>query len=140
MKNDEIREKNRQISKDNDALVDSFPDLDGIRLKRILLAHNHESQSCRHDQVNADTIYLALIYGQWCLGSFSLQWYGWSFNNWGGAGIQLNGIQILYATDLKKPDIKLTPYLHPNHVDEYGHEYEDGEEERYYDDETYFKC
>ena len=43
--------------------------------------------------------YLCRIYGSWFVGSFSRQWYGLSFNDWGTSGIQLDHIDALFLID-----------------------------------------
>jgi hypothetical protein len=59
-----------------------------------------QRKSSRDDRISPDAYYLALIYGTWHLGHFSSQHYGWSFDNWGTSGIQLDSIQDLYEIDL----------------------------------------
>lgn len=59
-----------------------------------------------NDQIQPATIYLVrvdqtwLTRSGWYLGTFSKLPYGWSFNGVYSAGLQLNGIQAVYAIDL----------------------------------------
>jgi hypothetical protein len=59
-----------------------------------------QRRSSQDDRIDPDKTYLALIFGEWCLGQFSQEWYGWSFDNWGTSGIQLDSIEDLYEVDL----------------------------------------
>lgn len=43
-----------------------------------------------HPDITSKARYLALIGGSWFAGGFSRQWYGWSFDGWGGGG----GLQL----------------------------------------------
>lgn len=49
--------------------------------------------SSKDDRFNEDSSYLVKINGWWYAGQFSEQWYGWSFDNWGTSGLQLNSIE-----------------------------------------------
>jgi hypothetical protein len=40
--------------------------------------------------------YRVRIDGKWYEGSFSKQWFGWQFDNYGNSGIQLNLIEEVY--------------------------------------------
>ena len=59
-----------------------------------------QRESSEDDRIKTDVKYLvrfehANAKGQlyWCCGRFRKQWYGWSFDGWGGGGgIQLNSI------------------------------------------------
>lgn len=50
----------------------------------------------RDDRIRSGQTYFAKIFGRWFFGTFTEQWYGWSFNEWGTSGIQLNSIEDLY--------------------------------------------
>lgn len=39
--------------------------------------------------LHENDFYLVKIYDRWYAGKFSMQWYGWNFNNWGTSGMQL---------------------------------------------------
>lgn len=56
-----------------------------------------QRRSSKDDRIDPDAQYLAKIYGTWYLGSFSEQWYGWNFDNWGTSGMQLDSIEDLYV-------------------------------------------
>lgn len=56
--------------------------------------------SSEDDRIHADRHYFARIYGHWCYGQFVEVWYGWSFDDWGTSGIQLNSIDDLYEVDI----------------------------------------
>lgn len=43
-----------------------------------------------HPDIFAETPYLAKIDGQYFAGQFEPEWYGWSFDGWGGGG----GLQL----------------------------------------------
>lgn len=49
--------------------------------------------SSKDDRFNEDSSYLVKIWDQWHAGQFSEQWYGWSFDNWGTSGMQLDSIE-----------------------------------------------
>lgn len=51
------------------------------------------------DRIRPGRTYLAKIHGRWSLGTFSEQWYGWSFNEWGASGIALKSVEDLYEVD-----------------------------------------
>ena len=63
-------------------------------LREIDLSKNkqklYRNDSCKHDDIKLDKKYIALIYNNYYIGDFSLQWYGWSFRDWGTSGIQLD--------------------------------------------------
>lgn len=61
------------------------------KLKRIRLSKRDGSN---HPDIKNSIYYLVKIYGNLYAGTFSKQWYGWSFNNWGVSGIQLNSTGI----------------------------------------------
>lgn len=67
-----------------------------IKLKEIPLGPMPEGRvqrpSSEDDRIRLAKSYLVKIYGSWYAGTFSKQWYGWSFSNWGNAGCQLNSI------------------------------------------------
>lgn len=65
------------------------------KLKKVDLSR---MQGCNHDGIDAKSSYLVKVYGDWCAGKFSKQWYGWNFDNWGTSGIQLDssGITAVY--------------------------------------------
>jgi hypothetical protein len=67
-------------------------------LCEIDLGGRSGKNSCEHQEIKENTNYLCLIYGQYCAGSFSRQWYGWNFNGWGASGCQLKspGIEALW--------------------------------------------
>lgn len=88
-----------------------------LRVKHIALAPfdnsmgNQRLSGSKDNLVSAEKHYLAKIWDEWYLGQFSEQWYGWSFNDWGESGCQLDIIQDLYEIDLsplcmfpEKPD------------------------------------
>jgi hypothetical protein len=54
----------------------------------------------KDERITADAHYFAKIHEVWHFGTFSLQWYGWSFDNWGTSGIQLDSIEDLYEVDV----------------------------------------
>jgi hypothetical protein len=54
----------------------------------------------KDSRITAEGHYLARIFGEWYMGQFSEQWYGWSFQDWGTSGIQLDAIEDLYEIDL----------------------------------------
>lgn len=54
----------------------------------------------KDDRIRWDRHYFARIFGEWFLGQFEEEWYGWSFMNWGTSGIQLDSIEDLYEVDL----------------------------------------
>lgn len=54
----------------------------------------------KDDRIKWDAHYLALIHGEWYMGTFSETWYGWNFDAWGTSGIQLDLIEDLYEIDL----------------------------------------
>jgi hypothetical protein len=58
------------------------------------------SAGSKDDRIRAGQTYFARIHGEWFFGTFSEQWYGWSFNDWGTSGIQLDCIEDLYAVDV----------------------------------------
>lgn len=62
------------------------------------------SSGSQDDRILTGQTYFAKIHGNWFLGTFSKQWYGWSFNNWGRSGMQLNLIEDLYEVDLSVLD------------------------------------
>lgn len=55
----------------------------------------------KDDRISKDKTYFAKIYGSWHMGKFSEVWYGWTFNNWGTSGCQLDSIEDLYEVDLE---------------------------------------
>ena len=55
-------------------------------------------------RIKQDARYFAKIHGSWFFGTFSKQWYGWSFDDWGESGIQLDSIEDLYEVDLSGLD------------------------------------
>lgn len=63
------------------------------RSKRIDLK---KADGCNHPDITERGRYRVKIYGQWHVGTFSRQWYGWSFDNWGTSGIQLDSIQEVW--------------------------------------------
>lgn len=58
------------------------------------------SSGSKDERISKDKTYFAKIFGHWYFGRFSEQWYGWSFNNWGTSGIQLDSIEDLYEVDI----------------------------------------
>jgi hypothetical protein len=60
-----------------------------------------QRKSSEDDRIKPDVSYLvrveyANVKGKyyWCCGRFSKQWYGWSFDGWGGGGgLQLDSIE-----------------------------------------------
>lgn len=54
----------------------------------------------KDDRIVEGAQYLAKIHNKWYLGTFSEQWYGWSFNGWGYTGIQLDLIEDLYLFEV----------------------------------------
>lgn len=66
--------------------------------------HRRQRNSSQDDRISEDKWYFAKIYGVWNFGQFSKLWYGWSFNDWGVSGIQLNTIQDLYEVDISQLD------------------------------------
>ena len=50
----------------------------------------HWGEDRKSPNINEDSTYIVKIYGKWYLGQFSMQWYGWSFDDWGTSGVQLN--------------------------------------------------
>ena len=77
-----------------------------LPIRRIPLApFDNESKSQRiagskDDRISADKHYLAMIYGEWYLGQFQEEWYGWSFDGWANPSYQLDSIEDLYEVDL----------------------------------------
>lgn len=67
-----------------------------IELKEIelepLSKETRQRPSSKDDRISADKNYLVGIWGEWYFGTFTEVWYGWSFNNWGTSGMQLNHI------------------------------------------------
>lgn len=54
-------------------------------------AHAPNSTLCQfHPDIKESKTYLAQIDGGFFVGQFSLPWYGWSFDGWGGGG----GLQL----------------------------------------------
>lgn len=49
-----------------------------------------------NEHIQSRRSYLVRVHGRWCAGHFSRQWYGWNFDNWGTAGIQLDMIGAVY--------------------------------------------
>jgi hypothetical protein len=54
------------------------------------LTRIHWGENPQTPLINEHRSYLVKIYGSWYAGSFSMQWYGWNFDNWGTSGIQLS--------------------------------------------------
>lgn len=55
----------------------------------------------KDDRIKPERNYLAKCNGEWRLGQFEEQWYGWNFWD-GGSGHQLDGIEDLYEIDLER--------------------------------------
>ena len=53
------------------------------KLRRINL---NKRDGSKHPHIRKGVSYLVKIYGHLYAGTFSEQWYGWSFNNWGTSG------------------------------------------------------
>jgi len=51
-----------------------------------------QRDSSEDDRFNEESSYLLKIDGFWYAGGFSKVWYGWTFDNWGCSGMQLNSI------------------------------------------------
>lgn len=80
-----------------------------VTLKEIKLKpfskYKRQRKSSRDSRISSKKSYLVKIYGRWYAGTFSKQWYGWSFNNWGFSGIQLDSIDgPLYLIEEKLND------------------------------------
>ena len=54
----------------------------------------------KDDRIDPQKHYLAMIYGEWYLGKFHREWYGWSFDGWVNNSYQLDSIEDLYEVDL----------------------------------------
>ena len=57
------------------------------KFKEVDLSKCKESN---HPDIRSNRKYLVKIAGQYFLGYFSRQWYGWNFDDWGTSGIQLD--------------------------------------------------
>ena len=66
-------------------------------LKKIPVGGSSESS-----QISPRRRYRVKIEGTWHEGTFSKQWFGWRFDNYGESGIQLNLIDEVYEV-LKPP-------------------------------------
>ena len=51
------------------------------------LSKGHESD---HPDIKEDQQYLCRIDGKWFAGTFSRQWFGWSFDDWHGGPLQFD--------------------------------------------------
>ena len=65
--------------------------MDQPRLKKIPVGSSSES-----GRIDSRKRYRVKIDGAWYEGSFSKQWFGWRFDGFGKAGIQLNLIDAVY--------------------------------------------
>ena len=74
-----------------------------MNLDNFFFPANHPASS-HDDRIELGKTYLVRVYGKWYLGTFSQQWYGWSFNNWGASGIQLNstGVEAVCEADISE--------------------------------------
>ena len=65
-----------------------------IKLKQIDLSKCCQKKGGHgqhwHPNINSKSEYLALIDGEFFAGRFTNEWYGWSFDGWGGGG----GLQL----------------------------------------------
>lgn len=52
--------------------------------------------TCKNKGITLRKRYLVKIDGEWFIGRFSREWYGLNFEDWGGNGIQLDGIDKVY--------------------------------------------
>ena len=111
---DEYQKRSREIARENDTAWDNSPNLENPSLRRIDISENKKSQSKQHIEISADKTYLALIYGQWYVGSFHKEWYGWTYDGWKYNSMQLNNIDVLYEIDLPKMPSRLVPELPSN--------------------------
>ena len=55
--------------------------------------------TCQNSHISTRKEYLVRIYERLYSGTFSKQHYGWSFNNWGTSGIQLNSVDLVWEID-----------------------------------------
>jgi hypothetical protein len=68
------------------------------KLKKIPVGTSSES-----GQIDSRKRYRVKIDGKFYEGSFSKQWFGWQFDNYGSSGIQLNLIdEVFEIVDLEK--------------------------------------
>jgi len=61
--------------------------------------------SSKDDRFNQDSQYLVKINDFWYAGQFSEVWYGWSFDNWGMSGMQLNSIDGPIYEIIERPPL-----------------------------------
>lgn len=52
--------------------------------------------TCHNKAITGKKRYLAYVSGDWYLGRFHKEWYGWNFDGWGGTGIQLDALDKVY--------------------------------------------
>jgi hypothetical protein len=61
------------------------------KLRKIPVGSSSES-----GQIDSRKRYRVKVEGKWYEGSFSKQWFGWRFEDYGSAGIQLNLIDQVF--------------------------------------------
>jgi hypothetical protein len=61
------------------------------KLKKIPVGSSSESS-----HIDSRKRYRVKIEGKWYEGSFSKQWFGWKFDNYGSSGMQLNMIDQVF--------------------------------------------
>jgi hypothetical protein len=71
------------------------------RLKKIPLGTSSENSHIRTRKR-----YRVQIDGKWYEGTFSRQWFGWQFDNYGTSGMQLNLIDKVYEIVEVEPRTK----------------------------------
>lgn len=90
--------------------------MDSIQLKRIDLSklcgtEDDPHGKNNHPDIKIGKMYLAKIFGHFYLGKFSKVWYGFSFNEWGTSGIQLDSIDEVWeilsfpGDEIKRPNV-----------------------------------
>ena len=72
-----------------------MPDINII--KEVKLQKNN----CQNKEIKLGACYLVNYGGNWILGQFNKQWYGWNFNWFGTtyAGLQLNALSRVYEIE-----------------------------------------
>ena len=68
------------------------------RLKKIPVGTSSESS-----HLSPRKNYRVKIQGQWYEGRFSKEWFGWKFDNYGSAGMQLNLIDEVFEIQVPPP-------------------------------------
>ena len=74
--------------------------MNNLKLKKIDLSKRDQ---CEHPDIRANKIYLVNYDGNWILGNFSREWYGWNFDWFGTAyaGLQLDCFKQIYELKTK---------------------------------------